>query len=277
MPAWLAPYPETTAQTKSFPAYVESTYTTPAAPAAVLDHYRKLFEAAGLTFQPGSDGIGTVIRGAAAECDLLITVRGQAAGTLVRANCAAKSPTYTAVPGPPEVTVTGGRGRPLVAARPPPKPIDHEQAMAEFEERRKAMHPVREDAPAPPLLWPRWLGEYQGGRVEVQRSNDSSHGAYLHARYVTVTPMTALYTYYKELLNANGYPVHGASISTGSTQSGVQQNADGHVEGDNYPDGSPGPHSVIRVSFSRMYLNEPITVDVKFTTFSYEAPRWVKQ
>jgi hypothetical protein len=86
--------------------------------------------------------------------------------------------------------------------------------------------------------------------------------------------MTAIFTFYEDLLNANGYKVYNSSLGTGSTMSGVQQNANGYVEGDNYPDGQPGPRTVIHVSFSRFYLNEPITVRVRFTPYDYKAPRF---
>src|SRR5690349_7967012 len=109
MPPWLAVYPGATAEVKSFPAYVEASYIASASPAAVLEHYRKLFEAANLQFSPGSDGIGTTVRAAAAECDLLLSIRSQPAGTLVRASCAAKSPTYKAVGS--TTTVAGGGSR----------------------------------------------------------------------------------------------------------------------------------------------------------------------
>src|SRR5947208_98779 len=77
VPPWLENYPGVTADTKTFAAMAQSTYIAPAKPDAVRDHYRKLFEAQNLAFQPGFDGIGMVIRAAAQECDLLITLRSQ--------------------------------------------------------------------------------------------------------------------------------------------------------------------------------------------------------
>ena len=74
------------------------------------------------------------------------------------------------------------------------------------------------------------------------------------------------------MLKANGYPVYNSKLGTGQTISGVVQNADGHVEGSNYPNGHPGPYTEIRVDFHRFYLNEPITVDLKFTTYEFKAP-----
>ena len=94
----------------------------------------------------------------------------------------------------------------------------------------------------------------------------------LTARYTTNTPMTEIYQFYRDLLNSHEYPAR-ASMSTGQTITGIVQNALGSVEGTNYPDGAPGAHSVIRVSFDRDVLNGPITVTMRFTTHDYIAKR----
>jgi hypothetical protein len=52
MPSWLVSYPGVTPTSRVMGALAESTYTTAATPALVVDHYRKLFEDAGLRFQP---------------------------------------------------------------------------------------------------------------------------------------------------------------------------------------------------------------------------------
>ena len=260
MPSWLAAYPGADPQTKRFAAYVESTYTTTAAPAAIRDHYRGLFEAANLPFQPGSDGIGIVIRGAAPECDLLITIRAQAAGTLVRTSCAVKSPTYT-------------------AAAKSSAPAMNSDIMERHKKLVEEMgiHKVREDAPAPPLVWPSWLVHLRGEKLSIMRGVDQSHNNYLAARFVTGVPMTAIFAFYKDLLDANDHRVHSSQLGTGQTLSGVVQNADGYVEGTNYPNGSPGPRTVVHVKFRRVHLNDPIDVELRFTTYSYEAPRWQRE
>ena len=273
MPAWLAPYPESTPQIRSFPAYTESSYTTAATPAAVLDHYRKLFETAGLAFVPNSDGVGNNVRTSVPECDLLLSIRPQSTGSSVRVNCAAKSPSYTTEVA--SITTTPPRtGQARRIQPPPPAP-----STAEMMERHQQMvatlgiHPVYQDAPAPPLVWPGWLVHLDGSRLGPSRGVDQSRQQYLEAKYRTTAPMTAIFTFYEDLLKANGYPVHNSKLGTGSTMRGVQQNADGYVEGTNYPNGHPGPRTVIRVDFSRFYLNEPISVRVRFTTYSFEAPR----
>jgi hypothetical protein len=132
---------------------------------------------------------------------------------------------------------------------------------------------VHPDAPAPPLVWPDWLVHVKGGKLSTQQAVDQSHNNYLSSKYVTSAPMTEIYAFYRELLPANGYPISSAEIATGHTMSGVQQNALGHVEGFNYPNGHPGPRTEIRINFSRDKLNDPITVTLKFTPFAYHAPR----
>ena len=272
MPTWLAAYPGVTAQTTAFKALTTSTYTAPAKPAAVTDHYRQLFAAQSLAFIPNSDGIGAVVRASAPECDLLLTIHPQDSGTQVRVDCAAKSApadTWVAVP---DTT------RAHAPARGPKNQVDYQTAVANAAERHQQMvkelniHPVYHDAPAPPLTWPDWLVHVKGSRLAPRAGVDRASHDYLRTSYVTSQPMTAVYAFYEDLLNANGYPVHNSKLGTGQTMSGVMQNADGHVEGINYPNGHPGPYTEIRVNFRRTYLNDPVTVDLTFTTYAFKAP-----
>lgn len=275
MPSWLVSYPGATPNSRAMGALVESTYTTAAKTAQVLDHYRKLFEDAGLRFQPRADGMGTSIRGDAAECDVLILIREQEPGSFVDVNCSAKSQTSAAAPGK---TVEIIRAAPSKArtARPPVRPQPSAEEMKESHARRVAelgIHPTYHDAPAPPLVWPSWLVHIRGAEVRLQQGVDQSGKAYLKARYVSSLPMTTIYNFYEELLNSNEYRVHTSRLSTGQTISGVVQNAWGYVEGTNYPDGAPGPRTVIHVSFSRSKLNDPITVEMRFTVYEFVAPK----
>jgi hypothetical protein len=92
MPSWLIPYPGANAATlASSASLVEIGYTTSAKPDEVVAHYRRLFETAGLRSNSNFDGSGTSIRAGAAECDLLIKIREDNAGTNARVSCAAKS------------------------------------------------------------------------------------------------------------------------------------------------------------------------------------------
>jgi hypothetical protein len=265
MPAWLVPVPgSATPSVRTSPASIESTYTTSASPGEVIAHHRALFETASIPFKPNFDGIGTTIRAAAAECDLLITVHEQSAGTLVRTACSVKS-----AAGPGEIVVTG-----KAAASRAQYQQDVTDMMQRHEMAVKALniHPVRHDAPAPPLVWPDWLVHVRGNRLHAEPGVDQSKESYLEASYVTGEKMTVIYNFYQDVLSQNGYSVHNASLGTGHTTSGVVQNASGYVEGTNYPNGSPGARTVIHVSFSRSYLNEPIKVRARLTTYAYKAP-----
>src|SRR3954447_9762943 len=87
LPEWLIPYPGASAVTKIFPQLVESSYTAMAKPEEVSRHYEKLFAAKGLVSHPNADGLGTVIRASAPECDLLIKVRESPSGSSVKVDC----------------------------------------------------------------------------------------------------------------------------------------------------------------------------------------------
>jgi hypothetical protein len=274
MPTWLVSYPGATADSRAMAGLLESTYTTSARPAQVVEHYRGLFDAAGLRFQPNADGIGTVVRGDAAECDLLILIRERPPGTFVDVNCAAKSQAPS-TPSAKSIEIIGAapsKIRPRASSRPQPTA----EEMQENHARRVAelgIHPTYHDAPAPPLVWPSWLAHIKGAEVRPQQGVDQSRKAYLKARYVSSLPMTTIYNFYEDLLNSNEYRVHSSRLSTGQTISGVVQNAWGYVEGTNYPDGAPGPRTVIHVSFSRSKLNDPITVEMRFTVYEFVAPK----
>jgi len=257
MPAWLAPYPGAAPQIKTYPALVEMTYTAAAAPDAVADHYRKLLEAQSVTLQQNPDGAGgAVLRGSSPECNLMITVRAQAEGTFVRLNCAAKGQTIAA---------THSTASPAMPPMPAGIMERHQQLVAEM-----GIHKQRPPADAPPLVWPDWLGHINGARLAGRPGVDQSHNEYLETKYTTSEPMTALFAFYKDLLTAHEYAVYKGGVETGQTMKGVQQNAIGDVEGDNYPSGFPGPRTVIHVRFDRSYLNQPITVILRLTAYGYK-------
>jgi len=112
MPSWLVPYAGSEAEINTAsPTLIEVSYATTAKPDEVVAHYRKLFEAATLPFVPNSDGVGASIRAAAPECDLLVKIRAQDAGTLTRISCAAKT---GAAQGSPVVVEVAGDNRSAV-------------------------------------------------------------------------------------------------------------------------------------------------------------------
>ena len=175
MPSWLASYPGATPTVQAGGGFAETTYTTPAKPGEVLEHYRKLFEAAGLPFQPNPDGIASTIRAAAPECDLLIVIHPQRDGTVVDANCASKSlASASSAPQPVEIITAGpsntrtrtpprpgGPRRAAPVSRPQPVTAAEMQARHEEMVKKLGIHPEYRDAPAPPLIWPEWLVHIQ--------------------------------------------------------------------------------------------------------------------
>jgi len=84
LPAWLSPYPG--AHVESSKA-TETSYTVAAKPDDVIAHYRKLLVSQALPFIPNFDGMGTSVRAAAAECDLLLKIRESDSGTSIRVSC----------------------------------------------------------------------------------------------------------------------------------------------------------------------------------------------
>lgn len=113
-------------------------------------------------------------------------------------------------------------------------------------------------------MWPAWLVHLEGAQLKIQQKTDGSKNDYLLATYYTRVPMTEIHTFYEDLFKTNDYRIVTAGLETGHTMSGTSQNAWGHVEGDNYPDGQPGPYTSIRVDFGRSVLNGPIRVNIKF-------------
>ncbi|MGA9671678.1 MAG: hypothetical protein WBQ94_20880 [Terracidiphilus sp.] len=89
-PSWLVNYPGVTPDERSNGSLVEKTYIVDAEPMEVEGHYRELFEARGLTFQPSWDGMGMSARIEVPECVLLIVIRKRPDGTLTKVSCAAK-------------------------------------------------------------------------------------------------------------------------------------------------------------------------------------------
>jgi hypothetical protein len=295
-PAWLVPYPGAQAKTTAASApTVEAVYTAAATAQEVVEHYGRLFDAAGVPFSPNFDGIGTSIRGAAAECDLLIKIQEDSGETLARVSCTAK----TAAPlGGAEVSVTNSSptnrnrsssGR--VSSRPNGAPAQESARAAEWRaalqkriadsnaanERRRAniaagrygeqAWPHAPENDAPPLVWPDWLVSMEGGRVNPKQGVDQSYKNYLQSGFISSAPMTEIYNFYKDLLKAHGFSVYSARLGTGQTLSGIVQNAVGHVEGSHHPYDITGPRTVIRVDFRRNELNAPISVSMRVTVY----------
>ena len=200
MPAWMASYPGATANTRTLPSLVESTYQTKAAPAAVVGHYDKLFESAGLSFAPTFDGMGTVIRAATPDCDLMIKIRDQDGGSFVRVSCAEKTPEMVAVSArPPAPRIT----RPVVSR-------DAIVSKAEEGARNRVLEMQKFDEPVaarPRTLptWPSWLVDPAGSKLPVRRT--AADSTFLSAAFAVAAEPSAVQSFYASLLESHGCTV----------------------------------------------------------------------
>ena len=267
MPEWLVPYPGASGQTRSSAVLAESTYETAARPADVLAHYQKLFEAAHLSFQPSLDGIGTVIRASAAECDLLLTVRERGPATAVRVNCAAKSASMVAVPPPPKPAAAprGSTYQERVAQmqedsirareRNEEKAREHIQGMEKYDQ--PYVPPPKAARPAP--VWPRWLVGPDGLPLETQKGTDRVGMKTLTAAFVTRSSRNDIQAYYAGLLEANGYLVYS------KTPPSWPQNRNATVEARYFPRGDPGPRFVIHVELTP--LDQAQQAEIRMTAY----------
>jgi hypothetical protein len=250
-PAWLQPYPGATPQTRTSSALTESTYDVAAKPAAVIAHYQKLFETAGLPFNPSLDGIGTVVRAAAPECDLLLKIREQPTGASVRVSCAAKSPALTAVPAPAPVA----RPVPITMQERIAQGREHTRQVLEDAEQKGRQRDLgmakfdqpnypKPKPPLPPLAWPGWLVRCDGAPLRNQKGVDRFKLNYLVAEFTSPSDPAEVHTFYADLLNANGYPVE--------FQSGLasQRTGLGWIQGTYYAGEKPGPGLVIRAEIT---------------------------
>src|SRR6185295_18677592 len=80
--------------------------------------YAKLFAAKGLASQANADGLGTVIRVSAPECDLLIKVHESSSGTSVKVDCSSPQiPSADVGLGSPVVVTNGSLNQRAYGAR----------------------------------------------------------------------------------------------------------------------------------------------------------------
>jgi len=265
LPPWLVSYPGTNPKVYSRDNFAQTSYVVDAEPAEVVDHYRQLFAAQGLAFQPNPDGMGTTIRVAAKECDLFIQIRKREEGTFTKVTCSGKidASSMQASENPNIEMITG-------ITPPPPKAKPGEPGGADQQGR---LPPVKvnktpQSMPAPPLVWPGWLGHVRGQALKPAISTAPNKTKYLSAKYTTDVPMTEVFDFYRNLLMNHDYMPRG-SLATGHTDSGIQQNAMAIVDGVNYVDGAPGANSTIEVSIDRTVLNGSITVALSFATHDY--------
>ena len=260
LPSWLVSYPGTSPKVYSGDSFAQTSYVVDAQPAEVVEHYRKLFEAQGLVFQPNPDGIGTTIRVAAKECDLFIQIRRREEGTFTKVTCSGKiDPSSVQASENPNIEMVTG-----ITPPPPPESAaakgDGKQENAPSSPSNKGSH----NMPASALLWPGWLTNLSGYELSPVLMADSTGSPFLNATYVTTRPMTEIFSYYRKLLQDHDYRPNSAPAA-GRTVAGFQQNPTGTLHGVHYEKGAAGPNTTIDISNSREGLKGPITVTVSFS------------
>ena len=250
LPAWLVPYPGASADRRASAVLVESAYRTPAAPSDVVAHYEKLFAATGLPFHPSLDGIGTVLRAAPPECDLLIQIRGQEAGSLVRVSCSVKTPELT-------------ESRPRPAARIQQDSQNVRDARWEAgrqgnQRMEKFDRPVYPSAkpPLPPLAWPDWLVSCDGAPLQIGKGVDQFKLSYLKTTFTSMQDRATIQAFYAGLLNANGYAVEFQSSRITPAGARVQ------VQGTYYPGEKPGPRLTIRAEITPVDVTQQVELRI---------------
>jgi len=270
LPPWLVSYPGTNPKVYSSDSFAQTSYVVDAEPSEVVGHYRKLFEAQGLAFQPNPDGMGTTIRAAAKECDLFIQIRKRDEGTFTKVTCSGKiDPSSIKAESSPNIEMVTG----ITPPPPPPDPNAKPGDKAGADQQGQRLPPIKinktpHSMPAPPLVWPGWLGQVRGQSLKPRIATAPDKSMYLAAKYTTDVPMTEVFDFYRNLLMNHDYRPK-ASLATGHTVSGIQQNAMAIVDGVNYVDGAPGANSTIEVSIDRTVLNGSITVALRFATHDY--------
>jgi hypothetical protein len=207
MPAWLIPYPGAGAQSRQIFNSVESSYTLAAAPHEVLAHFRTLFSAASLPFQPDPLGGGFLIRSAAPECDLDISIRRRDSNTEVKVTCSPR----------------------LAANQYMANLHAQERAkQAENDTMKKFDTPVypQPKAPVLPLAWPSWLVRVDGAALPVEKSPGR-----LSSSFVSSPTRDAIQSFYATLLSSHGYRVtQGLAAAPEKFGSWVQGTADAGVQ-----------------------------------------------
>jgi hypothetical protein len=293
LPSWLVPFPGAVpSPVKASAGLAETSYIATAQPEEILAHYRALFAAANLRFNPNFDGLGTTVRAAAPECDLLLKIRDQSSGTSVKISCAAKTASLAGAP------ISGSETGSAGARVPPAFPHrSFEEIRQEQEERGREMRakfdadaragvasvsqydrPVRpgeqkktqpDPAPGPAPVWPHWLIAIGSSDGCTNPTASNQHGqSAMHCQYKTSAPMSKLHQSYLDLIKANGFILVSSSISTLQTISGVKQNATGYIDCMRKTDDQPtGPSVHVKVSYNRFYLDEPITVSLGVTWY----------
>jgi hypothetical protein len=183
MPYWMAPYPGASPQNRQAGNTAESTYSVAAPPHDILSHFRSLFASAGLPFEPDPMGGGFVIRAAAPECDLDISIRRRDSDAMVKVTCS------------PRLEANERMSNLRAQQR-----ADHSQndGMKKFD---TPVYP-QPKAAAAPLTWPSWLVRVDGAKLPVEKFPGQ-----LKSSFTSSPTREGIQAFYAGLLSAHNYRV----------------------------------------------------------------------
>jgi hypothetical protein len=175
--------PGASAQNRRTLNTAEATYTIAAPPRDVLSHFRTLFGSAGLPFEPDAMGYGFLIRAAAPECDLDISIRRRDPDTTVRVTCS-----------------------PRLAANERMDKLRAQQRAekAQSDPMKKFDTPVYPEpkAAAATVVWPSWLVRVDGARLLVEKLPGQ-----MRSSFTSSPTREGVQAFYADLLNAHNYRV----------------------------------------------------------------------
>jgi len=260
LPPWLVSYPGTNPKVYSSDNFAQTSYVVDAQPGEVVDHYRKVFEAQGLAFQPNPDGMGTTIRIATKECDLFIQIRKRDEGTFTKVTCSGKVD-------PSSMQASENPNIEMVTGITPPPPKAHAKGDGKQEDlppgstqSSKGPHNI----PATALLWPSWLTNLSGFELSPVLTSDSRGSSFLKAEYDATGSMTEIFDFYRKLLQDHDYRSSGTPAA-GRAAAGSRQNPTGALHGIHYEKGASGLNTTIDISTSRQGPKGPTTVTMRFS------------
>jgi hypothetical protein len=228
LPPWLVVYPGADAETNSLPEKTEVTYHTSAPVAGVIEHYREVFSAADVAFQPRMFGSSAIVNSVAPGRNLTIQIEKRRDSTFVRVTC---------------------------TPRPDIPHYSEADAIHKMEKYDQPVYP-KPRPPMPPLTWPEWLRQYDGTPTPIERGVDRFKLNYLRIEFTSSGDRAEIQKYYSDLLNAHDFPV---TIESPSITPAVRPVI---VEG-THRFGDPGPRFVAHVEITPM--NGKFRVEVRIT------------
>jgi hypothetical protein len=219
LPVWLQSPPDVREQ--SFTDQVSSlalTYNSRQQPGAIVEHYRKQMDTAGIKFQSSFDGIGISIRVHQENTATVIRIREIDSGTQVTVSHALVNASPLSLPVAP-VGPACPAGTSLFYqdhTAPPDTNLARWQARNGVE----PPTPVCSEVPPLKLEWPDWLKPRNAmltKSVQIPARFPTfdtrwDNQPYLQRTFSTSDKIEEVYAYFNQLLPQYGYPVYNSSL-----------------------------------------------------------------